>query len=166
MAAGTSRRRGAALEEAILDAAWAELIEHGYADMTLEAVAKRAGTSRPVLARRWPSRTRLATAVLARYLAQNPVDVPDLGSVGAEMRLFLRKLSDRARPDLLRLFFDMSGDPNGGEVQSRGGEGRAHEQPPRPPHPRPRHGAGRTRPGPPHAARHRAADRTWRATRC
>ena len=88
MDARAGRRRGAALEEAILGAAWAELIERGYADMTLEAVAKRAGTSRPVLARRWPSRTRLATAVLARYLAQNPVDVPDLGSVGAEMRLF------------------------------------------------------------------------------
>jgi AcrR family transcriptional regulator len=110
MEAGTSRRRGAALEDAILDAAWAELIELGYADMTLEAVAQRAGTSRPVLYRRWPSRTKLATAALARYLALNPIDVPDLGSVGVEMSLFLRKLSDRARPDLLRLFFDMTGD--------------------------------------------------------
>ena len=62
MEPGTSRRRGATLEEAILDAAWAELIDHGYAEMTLEAVAKRAGTSRPVLYRRWPSRTKLATA--------------------------------------------------------------------------------------------------------
>ncbi len=98
------------MENAILDAAWAELIEHGYADVALEAVAQRAGTSRPVLHRRWPSRTRLATAALARYLALNPVDVPDLGSVGAEMSLLLRGLSERARPDLLRLLFDMSGD--------------------------------------------------------
>lgn len=110
MEAGTSRRRGAALEDAILDAAWAELIEHGYAEMTLESVAQRAGTSRPVLHRRWPSRTKLATAALGRYLALNPIEVPDLGSVGVEMSLFLRKLSDRARPDLLRLFFDMAGD--------------------------------------------------------
>ncbi|MEO8757872.1 MAG: TetR/AcrR family transcriptional regulator [Devosia sp.] len=104
-----SRRRGVALEEAILDAAWAELTEHGYDEMTLEAVARRAGTSRPVLARRWPSRTKLATAALARFAALNPVEVPDLGSVSAEVSLFLRKLSDRARPDLLRLLFDMSG---------------------------------------------------------
>ncbi|MDR3461001.1 MAG: TetR/AcrR family transcriptional regulator [Beijerinckiaceae bacterium] len=110
MEAVTSRRRGATLEDAILDAAWAELLERGYAEMTLEAVAQRAGTSRPVLHRRWPSRVNLATAALARYLTQNPIQIPDLGSVGAEMRLFLRKMSDRARPDLVRLFFDMTGD--------------------------------------------------------
>jgi len=98
------------LEDAILDAAWTELMDHGYADMTLESVAQRAGTSRPVLHRRWPSRTRLATAALARYLALNPIEIPDLGSVGVEMSLLLRKLSERARPDLLRLFFDMTGD--------------------------------------------------------
>jgi AcrR family transcriptional regulator len=106
----TSRRRGTALEAAILDAAWAELIEHGYAEMTLDAVAKRAGTSRPVLYRRWPSRTKLATAALARHLTLNPLEIPDLGNVSAELRLLLRKLSDRARPDLLRLLFDMTGD--------------------------------------------------------
>lgn len=110
MEVGANRRRGAALEEAILDAAWAELTERGYAEMTLDAVAQRAGTSRPVLHRRWPSRTSLATAALARYLARNPVEIPDLGSVSAELRLLLRKLSDRARPDLLRLLFDMTGD--------------------------------------------------------
>jgi AcrR family transcriptional regulator len=110
MDAGPRRRRGAALEEAILDAAWAELIAHGYAGMTLETVAKRAGTSRPVLHRRWPSRVRLATAALGRYLARNPIEVPDLGSIRAEMRLLLRGMSDRARPDLVRLVFDMTGD--------------------------------------------------------
>ncbi len=108
--AGAGRRRGAALEEAILAAAWDEVVEHGYADMTLEAVAQRAGTSRPVLFRRWPSRAKLATAALGRHLAMNPIDVPDLGSVRAEMITFLRKLSDRARPDLLRLLFDITGD--------------------------------------------------------
>ncbi|MCF1485147.1 TetR/AcrR family transcriptional regulator [Agrobacterium vitis] len=110
MDAGTRRRRGAALEDAILDAAWVELIEQGYADMTLESVAKRAGTSRPVLHRRWPSRTKLATAALGRYLALNPIDVPDLGSIRSEMAVLLRGLSDRARPDLTRLIVDMTGD--------------------------------------------------------
>ncbi len=110
MEAATSRRRGAALEDAILDAAWAELTEHGYAEMTLESVAQRAGTSRPVLHRRWPSRTKLATAALGRYLALHPIEIANLGSVSAEMRLFLRKLSDRVPSQLIRLFFDMTGD--------------------------------------------------------
>jgi AcrR family transcriptional regulator len=110
MDAVKGRRRGAALEEAILDAAWAELLEHGYAEMTLDTVAKRAGTSRPVLHRRWPSRTKLATAAMARYMTLNPIDVPDLGSIRVELTLFLRGLAERARPDLVRLLFDMTGD--------------------------------------------------------
>jgi AcrR family transcriptional regulator len=110
MDAVQNRRRGSTLENALLDAAWAELVAHGYADMTLESVAKRAGTSRPVLHRRWPSRIKLATAALARYFALNPIEIPDLGNFGEEVSLLLRRFSDRARPDLLRLAFDMGGD--------------------------------------------------------
>ncbi len=105
-----SRRRGEALEDAILNAAWEELIEVGYASMTLESVAKRAGTSRPVLARRWPTRTRLATAALARHYRLNPVSVPDMGSVSDELCLALRYMSNRLRPNLAQLAFDMSRD--------------------------------------------------------
>ena len=104
------RRRGVRLEDAILDAAWAELVERGYPGLTLEGVAKRAGTSRPVLHRRWPSRTALATAALGRHIAQNPIVVPDLGSLRDEICLLLRRMSDRARPDMIRLVFDMQKD--------------------------------------------------------
>jgi AcrR family transcriptional regulator len=106
----SGRRRGARLEDAILDAAWAELVELGYPGLTLEGVAKRAGTSRPVLYRRWPSRTALATAALGRHMMQNPIIVPDLGSVRDEICLLLRRMSDRARPDMIRLVFDMQRD--------------------------------------------------------
>ena len=105
-----SRRRGTALEDAILDAAWEELIELGYVSMTLESVAKRAGTSRPVLARRWPTRTKLATAALVRHYKLNPVIVSDMGSVRDELRLALRSISNRLRPNLAQLVFDMSRD--------------------------------------------------------
>jgi AcrR family transcriptional regulator len=104
------RRRGGRLEDAILDAAWAELVERGYPELTLEGVAKRAGTSRPVLYRRWPSRTALATAALGRHIAQNPIVVSDLGSVRDEICLLLRRMSDRVRPDMIRLVFDMQKD--------------------------------------------------------
>jgi hypothetical protein len=63
-----------------------------------------------VLYRRWPSRTALATAALGRHIAQNPIVVPDLGSVRDEICLLLRRLSDRARPDMIRLVFDMQKD--------------------------------------------------------
>lgn len=110
MTGQSERRRGAMLEAAILDAAWAELADGGYSAFTLEGVARRAGTSRPVLHRRWPSRSRLATAAMARFVASNPIEVPDLGSSRDEMKLLLRLLSARARPDLVRLLFDLQPD--------------------------------------------------------
>ena len=104
------RRRGAALEDAILDAAWAELADKGYSKFTFEAVVTRAGTSRPVLYRRWPTRASLAFAAALRHVKQNPIIVPDLGSVRDELCLSLRKFADRSPPKLLRLLFEMSED--------------------------------------------------------
>src|SRR5262249_59916644 len=48
------RRRGRDLEEAILEAAWDELVAVGYAHMTVDGVAARAPASKAVLYRRWP----------------------------------------------------------------------------------------------------------------
>jgi AcrR family transcriptional regulator len=102
-----TRRRGDALEDAILDVAWAELLERGYDGLTFESVASRAGTSRPVLGRRWPTRGALATAAAARFHVRNPIVIPDLGNVRDELCLLLRKMSDRVRPDLVRLLFEV-----------------------------------------------------------
>ena len=51
--AAQTRRRGAELEQAILDAAWEQLIAEGYEHFTIDTVAARAQTSKPVLYRRW-----------------------------------------------------------------------------------------------------------------
>ncbi|MBO8193861.1 TetR/AcrR family transcriptional regulator [Streptomyces oryzae] len=76
---GASRRRGAELEDAILRAAWDVLVERGYPGFTYEAVAAGAGTSRPVLYRRWPQRDDLLLATLTKFW--QPVAVPDTGSL-------------------------------------------------------------------------------------
>lgn len=104
------RRRGAALEDAILDAAWSELEARGYSDFTFQAVADRAGTSRAVLYRRWPTKASIASAAIVRHIKLNPVIVPDLGNFRDEMCLLLRRFSDRAPPRLLGLIFEMSQD--------------------------------------------------------
>ncbi|MHC1550205.1 TetR/AcrR family transcriptional regulator [Phyllobacterium sp. K27] len=92
----SERRRGADLENAILDAAWAEMGEKGYAGLTMEGTAARAGTSRPVLSRRWSSGQELATAAIQRELARRPVVVPDLGDLRNELLSFLQQASERA----------------------------------------------------------------------
>src|ERR1700679_42108 len=75
------RRRGEALEKALLDAAWVELTERGYEDLTIDAVATRAGPSRAVLYRRWPSKQDLVVATLTQHVTTEFVAAPDTGSL-------------------------------------------------------------------------------------
>lgn len=89
------RRRGAELEGAILDAAWDELDATGYAGLTMEAVAARAGTSRPVIARRWASRSDLAVAAIRHHFDTDPLIVGDHGSLREDMLDLLRQFNDR-----------------------------------------------------------------------
>jgi AcrR family transcriptional regulator len=102
------RRRGSMLEAAILDAAWDELVEKGYAGLTMEAVAQRAQTSRPVLYRRWADRAELAVAAIQHFLAQRPVRIPELGSVREEMISLLRQYADRGPPVMMLTTLAMS----------------------------------------------------------
>ena len=92
---GRTRRRGTALEDALLDAAWAELQEAGYAGLTMEAVADRAGTSRAVLYRRWRNRPELVIAVLRRYRPMLSGEIPDTGSLRGDVLALLRRMSSR-----------------------------------------------------------------------
>lgn len=86
---GASRRRGPELADAILDAAWEVLVEHGYHGFTYEAVAARAGTSRPVLYRRWPQRDDLLLATITRFRMSQPIEVPDTGNLRNDAVSFL-----------------------------------------------------------------------------
>jgi len=99
---GVSRRRGRELEDAILDAAWDVLVEHGYHGFTYEAVAARAGTSRPVLYRRWPRREDLLLATLTEFWWSRPIAVPDTGSLRDDAIGLLRN-ADAGRAHLIAL---------------------------------------------------------------
>jgi AcrR family transcriptional regulator len=92
---GKTRRRGEALEHALLDAAWAELQASGYAGLTMEAVADRAGTSRAVLYRRWRNRPELVLAVIRRHRPLLSGEIPDTGSLRGDVLTLLRRMSGR-----------------------------------------------------------------------
>src|SRR5262249_54776962 len=85
----TPRRRGAKLEQAILRAAADELTESGYAGMTMDRVARRAGTNKNTIYRRWPSRAALGIAAY-RQLAVATMQLPDTGELRGDALELLR----------------------------------------------------------------------------
>ena len=88
------RRRGEELEAALLEAAWQELVEAGFARLTMESVATRAKTGVAVLYRRWPNKDDLVLAAIRHYGTVHPVDVPDTGSLRGDMIALLGEFSN------------------------------------------------------------------------
>jgi AcrR family transcriptional regulator len=90
-----TRRRGAALEHALLVAAWEELQESGYAKLTMERVADRAGTSRAVIYRRWRNRPELVIAAVRHHQPVLSGTIPDTGTLRGDVLAVLRRASGR-----------------------------------------------------------------------
>jgi AcrR family transcriptional regulator len=90
------RRRGPELESALLEAAWNELVEVGFAGLTMESVAARAQTGVAVLYRRWANKDQLVLAAIEHYGQAHPVEVPDTGTLRGDLLALLTAMS-RAR---------------------------------------------------------------------
>jgi AcrR family transcriptional regulator len=102
------RRRGADLEDAILDAAWDQLTAEGYGHFTIDTVAARARTSKPVLYRRWKSSDDLLHAAIRHRGAVSPVPAPDTGTLRGDMLALLRS-ANTLRSDMAALLSSMLG---------------------------------------------------------
>jgi AcrR family transcriptional regulator len=114
------RPRCPGTDEAILRAALRQLATGGYARLSVEAVAAEAGTTKPTLYRRWPSKADLAMAALAHLQSQEQPE--PTGSTEADLRAALRDfgrklqrpngmamigtllVEERHTPELLALF--------------------------------------------------------------
>jgi AcrR family transcriptional regulator len=98
MSATTSRRPGgrtARVRDAAIEATLAELTEHGYAALTLDGVARRAGVHKTTLYRRWGTRESLVLeAMLER--AGSMIAVSDTGSLRADLLELARTAASNA----------------------------------------------------------------------
>ena len=92
--APSRRRRGRELEDALLDAAWDELVDGGYSDFTIDGVASRAGTSRPVVYRRWPTKPELVRAAIAHESAKSRRPLPDTGSLRGDLVALMQQANE------------------------------------------------------------------------
>lgn len=88
------RPRRAEIDEAVLAATRALLVDVGYGELTIEAVARRAGVGKPTVYRRHGSKASLVAAALIGTLdSVNPAP-PDTGDVKADVRLLLGNLAE------------------------------------------------------------------------
>jgi AcrR family transcriptional regulator len=107
------RPRDPQIDAAVLGAAIDALAESGYPRLTLDDVARRAGTTKPAIYRRWPSRQRLVLAALAARLGD--ARAPDTGctlcDLDESLKLFVAAFRQMP-PDVIGpLFADCAGDP-------------------------------------------------------
>jgi AcrR family transcriptional regulator len=83
------RRRGPALDAAILRATIAEIGQHGYADLSIERIAERARASKASVYRRWPSKVALVLAAVYDQLPDTATP-PDTGSLRGDLLALFR----------------------------------------------------------------------------
>ncbi|EHB58736.1 regulatory protein TetR [Mycolicibacterium rhodesiae JS60] len=90
MAQPLGRPRDASLHAAILDAVRELLVVSSYAELSMDAVAARAQVGKKTIYRRWTSKAPLvAEAVLDAYGRGGSFDVPDTGSLRADLLRWL-----------------------------------------------------------------------------
>jgi AcrR family transcriptional regulator len=118
--AGTSEPSGTAgrprdrqIDVAVRHATLAVLDDVGYAGLTVEEVARRAGATKPAIYRRWSSRQRLVLAALSERLGEAGPP-PDTGctlcDLDESLKVFVAAF-ERLPPDVLGpLLADSAGD--------------------------------------------------------
>lgn len=109
------RRRGDELIGAIRAATLAELVEHGWAGLTVEGVADRAGVGKASIYRRWPGKLELALDAIDQVLP-DLVESPDTGSIRGDLIAMLRTFSTAMNGPCGALMRS-AGDPDADELR-------------------------------------------------
>lgn len=95
------RPRDARIDGAVLDAAERLLTEVGYADLTVAAIADLAGTSRPAVYRRWPTKAHLVHEATFRTAVAS--ERPRTGVLATDVRELVRRTAELLTTPLARL---------------------------------------------------------------
>ncbi|MFD8985843.1 TetR/AcrR family transcriptional regulator [Streptomyces sp. NPDC059564] len=83
--------RGLKAQAAVRAATLAELLDRGYAELTVEGVAQRAGVHKTTLYRRWKDRESLVVDALSEHFATD-IPTPDTGAVETDLLALARAL--------------------------------------------------------------------------
>ncbi|OBI83758.1 TetR/AcrR family transcriptional regulator [Mycobacterium sp. 1245805.9] len=108
------RPRDPRIDAAVLRATVELLAETGYSGLLVSAIAERAGTSKPAIYRRWPSKAHLVHEAVFPIGAATAI--PDTGSLPDDLREMVRRAmafltTPAARAALPGLVGEMAADP-------------------------------------------------------
>jgi AcrR family transcriptional regulator len=108
------RPRDPRIVGAVVEATVALLAEMGYADLSVDAIARRAGTSKPAIYRRWSSKAHLVHEAV--FPLGEATELPDTGSLTGDVRAMVRRSADvlttpAAGAALTGLVGEMAADP-------------------------------------------------------
>jgi AcrR family transcriptional regulator len=131
MTTDLGRPRDPRIDDSVLGATVELLGTSGYADLSVDAIAKRAGTSKPAIYRRWPSKAHLVHEAV--FPMSEATELPDTGSLAGDVREMVRRstgvlTTPAARAAMQGLLAEMATDPSlhaklldrFGDVTSRG----------------------------------------------
>ncbi|MFE2301232.1 TetR/AcrR family transcriptional regulator [Streptomyces sp. NPDC059445] len=105
---GPGRPRQEHVTAAVLDAVVELVTERGMGALTMDAVAARAGVSKPAMYRRWPTKQDLVIAAAESRIGS--LSVPDMGDFRAELRAVLTARMEAYRqPGVARLLAGVIG---------------------------------------------------------
>jgi AcrR family transcriptional regulator len=95
--AKVGRKRDAARDGVILDAALTVLAEQGYEGMTIDMVAAEAGMARATVYRRWVTKADLVLEAVSRMSHSDVslAQLPDTGTLRGDMTAMILPLDDR-----------------------------------------------------------------------
>src|SRR5262249_22649148 len=90
---GNRHGRSEQARQAVLQAADDLLVERGFAGVTMEGIAARAGVAKQTVYRWWNSKVEV---LMDTFLAdaEHELAIPDLGEVEGDLREYLRLLAD------------------------------------------------------------------------
>lgn len=89
MTTDLGRPRDPRIDDSVLRATVELLGTLGYADLSVDAIAKRAGTSKPAIYRRWPSKAHLVHEAV--FPISEATELPDTGSLTGDVREMVRR---------------------------------------------------------------------------
>src|SRR5207244_6850960 len=89
MTTDLGRPRDPRIDSAVLRSTVELLGETGYAELSVDAIARRAGTSKPAIYRRWPSKAHLVHEAV--FPINSGTELPDTGSLADDVREMVRR---------------------------------------------------------------------------